>query len=214
MKATKKQLKEIAKVEKKVAKVCDSKKTIEVTRNEDGNIVNKETGEPIFEVLDIGKKRNSTEVTRNDEGVIVNKETGKPHFDELYANIKLEKSPDGVIFNKETGEPYKDLDSLINSIEKEKQKKSRDISIALGFGKNAPSLKSQIEQQGFKISRGIINDAEQIRNDLHDLNECGILKQKELWKCFKRLSKKICKVIIDSEIKVGEIAVHKQTIIG
>ena len=182
MKPTKKQLKEIAEVEKKVAKVCDTKKT--------------------------------TEVTRNDEGVIINKKTGKPHFEELYKNIKLEKSPDGVIFNKETGEPYKDLDSLVNSIQKEKQKKSRNIAIALGFGKSAPSLKSQIEEQGFKISRGILNDAEQIRNDLHDLNECGILKQKELWKCFSRLSKKICKVIVDSELKDGEIAVHKETIIG
>lgn len=145
MKTTKKQLKEIQEIEKKVAKVCDVKKT--------------------------------TEVTRNDDGVIINKETDKPHFEEL-------------------------------------EKKSRDIAIALGFGKSAPSLKSQIEQQGFKISRGIINDAEQIRNDLHDLNECGILKNKELFKCFDRLSKKICKVIVASELKDGEKAIHKETIIG
>jgi hypothetical protein len=92
MKATKKQLKEIAKVEKKVAEVCDTKKTIEVTRNDDGVIINKETGEPIFEVLDIGKKRNATEVTRNDDGVIINKETGKPHFPELLKNIPNESN--------------------------------------------------------------------------------------------------------------------------
>ena len=168
MKTTKKQLKEIAEVEKKVAEVCGTKK---------GKIIFDEvSGKPHFEVIDIGKKRNAVEVTRNDEGVIVNKETGKPHF--------------------------------------AKEKKSRNIEISLGFGKSAPTLKIQIEKQGFKISKGIINDAEQIRNDLHDLNEVGILKEKDLFKCFKRLSKKICKVIVDSEIKEGEIAMHKKTIIG
>jgi hypothetical protein len=146
MKPTKKQLKEIQEIEKKVSEVCDTKKTIEVTRN--------------------------------DDGVIINKETGKPHFPELL------------------------------------EKKLRDIAIALSFGKISPSLKNQIEKQGFKISRGIINDAEQIRNDLHDLNECGILKNKELIKCFERLSKKICKVIVASELKDGEKAIHKETIIG
>jgi hypothetical protein len=38
----KKQLKEIKKIEKKVSKVCDTKKTVEVTRNDDGIIINKE----------------------------------------------------------------------------------------------------------------------------------------------------------------------------
>jgi len=146
MKPTKKQLESIKEIEKKVSEVCDTKKTVEVTRN--------------------------------DDGVIINKETGKPHFPELL------------------------------------KKKSRDIAISLGFGKISPSLKLQIEKQGFKISRGIINDAEQIRNDLHDLNECGILKNKELVKCFERLSKKICKVIVASELKDGEKAIHKETIIG
>jgi hypothetical protein len=51
MKPTKKQLKEIQAIEKKVAKVCDVKKRIEVTRNDDGVIINKETGKPHFEEL-------------------------------------------------------------------------------------------------------------------------------------------------------------------
>ena len=52
MKTTKKQLKEIQEIEKKVAKVCDTKKKVEVTRNDDGVIINKETGKPHFpEVL-------------------------------------------------------------------------------------------------------------------------------------------------------------------
>jgi hypothetical protein len=50
-KLTKKQLKEIADIEKKVAKVCDVKKTTQVTRNDDGVIINKETGKPHFEEL-------------------------------------------------------------------------------------------------------------------------------------------------------------------
>lgn len=146
MKPTKKQLKEIKEVEKKVAEVCDSKKTIEVTMN--------------------------------DEGVIVNKETGEPHFP--------------------------------------KEKKSRDISICLSFGKKQPmlSLKKQIELQGFKISKGFIIDAENIRNDLHALNEAGILNSKQLLKCFKKLSDVICKKIIDSVINEGEVAVHKKTIVN
>ena len=166
MKLTKKQLQEIKEVEKKVAEVCGNLK---------GKVIFDEvTGIPYAE-SEI-KPKKTVEVTRNNDGVIVNKETGEPHFS--------------------------------------KEKKLRNIEISLGFGKSAPTLKVQIEKQGFKISKGIIKDAEQIRNDLHDLNEVGILKEKELMKCFKRLSKKICKVIVDSEIKEGEIAIHKEIIIG
>jgi hypothetical protein len=164
---TKKQLKEIAKVEKKVSKVCDAKKG--------GVIFDEVTGIPYVE-SEI-KPKKTVEVTRNDDGVIINKKTGKPHFTEL-------------------------------------EKKSRDIAIALGFGKTAPSLKSQIEQQGFVISKDYLQGAEEIRADLHELNRVGILKEKELWKFFSRLSKKICKVIVASELKDGEVAVHKETIIG
>jgi len=51
MKPTKKQLEAIKEIEKKVAKVCDTKKTVEVTRNDDGVIINKQTGKPHFEEL-------------------------------------------------------------------------------------------------------------------------------------------------------------------
>jgi hypothetical protein len=50
-KLTKKQQQEIQAIEKKVSEVCDAKKTIEVTRNDDGVIINKETGKPHFEEL-------------------------------------------------------------------------------------------------------------------------------------------------------------------
>jgi hypothetical protein len=166
MKTTKKQLKEISELEKKVSKVCDAKK---------GAVIFDEvTGIPYVE-SEI-KPKKTIEVTRNDDGVIVNKETGEPHFS--------------------------------------KEKKSRDIAIALGFGKSAPTLKKQIQSQGFVISKDYLQSAEEIRADLHELNRVGILKEKDLFKCFKRLSKKICKKIVDSEIKEGEIAIHKETIIG
>lgn len=182
MKTTKKQLKEIQAIEKKVSEVCDTKKT--------------------------------TEVTRNDEGVILNKKTGKPHFPELLKSIELEKAKDGTIFNKETGEPYRDLDSLLNSILKEKQKKSRDISVNLSFGETSPTLKLQLKKQGFKLPKGYLDSSEQIRYDLHSLSKIGVLNEKQLIKCFKKLSKKISKKVVDSIIKEGEVAVHKKTILN
>jgi hypothetical protein len=163
---TKKQLKEIAKVEKKVSKVCDAKKG--------GVIFDEVTGIPYVE-SEI-KPKKTVEVTRNDDGVIINKETGKPHFSN--------------------------------------EKKLRDIAIALGFGKPSPTLKEQLKKQGFKISNSILKDAEQIRNDLHSLRKVGILSDKQLWKCFNRLSDKICKKVVAKQLKEGEIAIHKQTIIG
>lgn len=52
MKPTKKQLKEIQEIEKKVSKVCDTKETFEVTRDDNNVIINKETGKPHFEAID------------------------------------------------------------------------------------------------------------------------------------------------------------------
>lgn len=51
MKTTKKQLKEIQAIEKKVANVCDNKLMVKVTRNDEGVIINTETGEPHFKEL-------------------------------------------------------------------------------------------------------------------------------------------------------------------
>ena len=51
MKPTKKQLKEIQEIEKNVSEVYDTKKTIEVTLNDKGVIINKETGETHFPEL-------------------------------------------------------------------------------------------------------------------------------------------------------------------
>lgn len=51
MKPTKKQLKEIQEIEKKVSEVCDTKQTVEVTRDDNNVIINKETGKPHFDEL-------------------------------------------------------------------------------------------------------------------------------------------------------------------
>lgn len=138
MKPTKKTVKAIQEIEKMVAEVCDAKKTIEVTRN--------------------------------DDGVIVNKETGEPHFP-----------------------------------------KSREIEVKLSFGTSAPSLKHQLEEQGFTLPKGVLKDAQNIRIDLLALNQAGILSSKQLWKCFKKLSKQISKMVVNAEIKDGEIATHLET---
>jgi hypothetical protein len=138
----KKQLKEIQKIEKKVSKVCDTKKTVEVTRN--------------------------------DDGIIINKETGKPHFGELEDN-------------------------------------STDIVIRLGYGESSPSLKKQIKNQGYNLSEEIYNNIEEVRVDLLALKDIGILKEKDLIKCLKRLNKKISLLIIKSELKEGESATHIHT---
>ena len=158
MKPTKKQLKEIEEIEKKVANVCDAN---------DG-VVDETTG------LVYPKK--TTEVTINDKGAIINKETGKLHFQELMKQILSEK-------------------------------KSNNIEITISFGASYPSLKKQLKKQGFKISDFFIKRCEEVRYELHLLKRIGILKDKELVKCFKRLNKEICKKILDSELKDGEKAV-------
>lgn len=87
MKTTKKQLKEIAKLEKKVAEVCGTEK---------GKVAFDEvTGIPYVE-SEI-KPKKTTEVTLNDKGVIINKETGEPHFgaidiDKMKKLVKEKKS--------------------------------------------------------------------------------------------------------------------------
>ena len=86
MKPTKKQLKEIAEVEKKVAKVCDTKKTTEVTRNDEGVIINKKTGKPHFEEL-----YKNIKLEKSPDGVIFNKETGEPYKDRFIGKFNSKR---------------------------------------------------------------------------------------------------------------------------
>lgn len=226
MKTTKKQLKEITKVEKKVSKVCDTK---------EGKVVFDEvTGIPYVE-SEI-KPKKTTEVTRNGDGVIINKKTGKPHFEE----ILLEKDADGTIFNKATGEPYKNLTTLLNSMKspemsfeylvdflksmkkptqqilnsKSKEKMQREISVTLRFGKTEPHLGEQLEEQGFyKLSEHYIKQSEMIRRDVLALNKVGILSKKQTFKCFEKLSKVISRKVVNSEKLKSEFVKHKETIV-
>ena len=93
MKTTKKQLKDIKEIEKKVAKVCDAKKG--------GVVFDEVTGIPYVE-SEI-KPKKTVEVTRNDDGVIINKETGKPHFDELFKNLQDELSTKELVISLSFG---------------------------------------------------------------------------------------------------------------
>lgn len=144
MKPTKKQLKEIQEIEKKVAEVCDTKKT--------------------------------TEVTRNDDGVIINKETGKPYFEELLKLIDQEVVAD-------------------------------DIEICLSYGYDAPPIKIQLIEQGFKFDKRLIIQSELIRNQILSLNGIGILKKKETFKAFNRLNDYIGQTIANSMCNENQTAI-------
>jgi len=105
MKPTKKQLKEIAEVEKKVAEVCDAndsildeitgipypKKTIEVGLNDKGVIINKETGEPLFDEM----KKLVEEKISKDITITLN-------FGESSPSLKYQLKEQGFKLNKET----------------------------------------------------------------------------------------------------------------
>lgn len=96
------------------------------------------------------------------------------------------------------------------SSEVESKNKSKGLTISLSFGKSAPPLKQQIENQGYEISNIFIENAQEIIKDLHCLKGVGILKEKELIKCFKRLNKSICMQMINSQLKAGEKAIIKK----
>lgn len=100
-----------------------------------------------------------TEVTINDKGIIINKNTGEPHFKELYDKL------------------------------------STNVNLILIYDESAPTLKKQIKEQGWTLSKKLFKNAESIRTDLNALLSVGILKDKEAHKCFKRLNKALCRAI-------------------
>jgi hypothetical protein len=109
----------------------------------------------------------------------------------------------GVIINKETGEPhFSELSS---------EKKSREIEITFNFGENCASLKWQLNKQGFELSDEFMLKVECIKYNLHSLRKFGILTDKQLWKSFDKLHQKICKKVIDTQLKEGEISKHIET---
>lgn len=85
MNLTKKQLKEIAEAEKKVAEVCDKHQEI------------------VDEITGITYPKKTIEVGYNDKGVIINKKTGEPHFDEIKKLVEEKISKD-ITINLNFGE--------------------------------------------------------------------------------------------------------------
>jgi len=130
------------------------------------------------------QSKETIEVTINDKGVIVNKETGKHHFENI------------------------DIDEM-KQISKEK--KSREIVVGLKFGTSAPTIKIQLREQGFKLSNGLVKDAEMVRTHLLALKDIRILNDKQLMKCFKKLSRQISQRVVDSVIQEDETAIHIKT---
>ena len=189
MKTTKKQLKEIAEVEKKVSKVCDAKK--------DNVVFDEVTGIPYVE-SEI-KPKKTIEVTKDDcndlTDLLNSMERKVIHFKYLIDFLKL-------------------MQKSIKEISKEKV--SREISLTLRFGKTEPHLGEQLEEQGFyKLSEYYIKQSELIRQDVLALNKIGILSRKQMFKCFKsfeslfsgkntnksfeKLSKIISRKVVNSE---------------
>ena len=64
---------------------------------------------------------------------------------------------------------------------------NKEITISLSFGTSSPTLKEQIENQGFKLSDQRLEEAEQIMFNLHCLNKSGILKEIPTWLCAAKL---------------------------
>jgi hypothetical protein len=148
MKTTKKQLKEIAELEKRVSEVCDTQ-------------------------------------------------------------IKPVASSKNLGFNAK-GEP---IQVVVTDFRKEQknEKNSREITVGLSFGTSAPTLKIQLKQQGFKLPNGLVKDAEEVRVNLLALKDIRILNGKQLTKCFKKLSKQISQMVVNSVIQEDEIAIHIKT---
>jgi hypothetical protein len=226
MKTTKEQLKEIFETEKKVAKVCGTekgkvifdevtgipyieseikpKKTIEVTKDDSGNIINKKTKKPHFEEL-----FKNIELEKAQDGTIFNKATGEP-----YKNLT------DLLNSMESKEKvFKDLIVHLKSMQKptkemSKEKVSREISVTLRFGKTEPHLGEQLEEQGFyKLSANYIKQSEMIRQDVLALNKINILSRKQTFKCFEKLSKIISRKVVNSEKLKSEFVKHKKTIV-
>jgi hypothetical protein len=94
------------------------------------------------------------------------------------------------------------------------KKKSRKIEINLKFGLTEPSLKYQLNKQGFELDDYFLFKVEELKFNLHSLNQDGILTVKQLLKCFHKLNNNISEKVVASQLKEGEIAKHVKTIIG
>jgi hypothetical protein len=85
---------------------------------------------------------------------------------------------------------------------------NNEINISLIYDLHHPSLKEQVQEQGFVIDSVFMDNADEIKRDLHSLKRVGILSEKQLYKCFKKMHKAICGKILKSVLKEGERAIE------
>ena len=110
-----------------------------------------------------------------------------------------DKKNDENIIDDQTGIAY--LESQIKS------NQGRDIVITISFDDSSLPIDEQLLIQGFELRKKEIDKIEQIRYDLLSLEKIGVLKEKESRKCFKRLYKMICNLILKRLINDDEIAI-------
>lgn len=135
----------------------------------------------------------------------------KPTKKTLKAIQEIEKKVASVCDN--TDEVFDEITGMIYP-KKTTEKKSRKIEINLNFGLTEASLKWQLNKQGFELDDFFLFKVEELKFNIHTLNQDGILTEKQLWKCFHKLNNKISVKVVASQLKEGEIAKHIKTIIG
>ena len=82
-----------------------------------------------------------------------------------------------------------------------------EIQITLAFGYDAPSLKKQLNNQGFSAPKKLIVESELVRNQILSLSHIGILNKKATFKAFSRLNDHIGQTVVDKMCNENEIAI-------
>jgi len=135
----------------------------------------------------------------------------KPTKKQLKEIQEIEKKVSSVCDN--TDEIFDEITGMVYP-KKTTEKKSRKIEINLKFGLTEASLKYQLNKQGFELDDYFLFKVEELRFNLHSLNQDGILTVKQLLKCFHKLNNKISEKVVASQLKEGEKAKHIKTIIS
>lgn len=108
---------------------------------------------------------------------------------------------------EEIKEIEKKVSEVCDTKPAEEQEKE-EINISLTYDLGYPSLKEQVQEQGFLVDSQFMDNADEIKLDLHSLKRVGILSERQLYKCLKRLHKAICGKILKSVLKEGERAIE------
>jgi len=135
----------------------------------------------------------------------------KPTKKQLKEIQEIEKKVSSVCDN--TDEIFDEITRMVYP-KKTTEKKSRKIEINLKFGLTEASLKYQLNKQGFELDDYFLFKVEELKFNLHSLNQDGILTVKQLLKCFHKLNNKISEKVVASQLKEGEKAKHIKTIIS